>query len=32
MLAFSNAVRINEISRKLESRTSNLFDWLSQNR
>jgi hypothetical protein len=32
MLAFSNAVRINEISRKLESRTSNLLDWLSQNR
>lgn len=32
MLAFSNAVRINEISRKMESRTSNLLDWLSQNR
>lgn len=31
LLAFSNAVRINEISRKVESRTSNLLDWLSQN-
>ncbi|MGM0718210.1 MAG: hypothetical protein ACQET5_13800 [Halobacteriota archaeon] len=30
LLAFSNAVRINEISEKLESRTSKLLDWLSQ--
>jgi len=32
LLAFSNAVRINNISRKVESRTSNLLEWLSQNR
>lgn len=32
LLAFSNAVRINEISQKLESRTSNLLDWLSEGR
>ena len=30
LLAFSNAVRINAITEKLESRTPNLFDWLSQ--
>ncbi|MFW5919502.1 MAG: hypothetical protein ACOCSF_04800 [Halanaeroarchaeum sp.] len=32
LLAFSNAVRINKISREVESKTSNLLDWLSQNR
>lgn len=32
MLAFSNAVRINEITEKVESRTSSLLDWLSQDR
>jgi hypothetical protein len=32
MLAFSNAVRINEISRKVESKTSNLLDWITENR
>ena len=32
LLAFSNAVRIKEISRKLESRTANLLDRLTQNR
>ena len=31
MLAFSNAVRINEISEKIEGRTGKLFDWLAQN-
>ncbi len=30
MLAFSNAVRINEITQKVESRTSSLLEWLSQ--
>lgn len=30
MLAFSNAVRINEISQKVETKTSNLIEWLSQ--
>ena len=28
LLAFSNAVRINNISRKVESKTANLIDWL----
>ena len=32
LLAFSNAVRINDISQKMESRTSTLVDWLMQNR
>ncbi|MEF8786977.1 MAG: hypothetical protein V5A45_13665 [Haloarculaceae archaeon] len=32
MLAFSNALRINEISRKVESSASTLFDRLMQNR
>lgn len=32
LLAFSNAVRINDISRKVESRTANLIDRLTQNR
>ena len=32
MLAFSNAVRINEISTKVEQRTTSLMDWVSQNR
>ncbi len=32
LLAFSNAVRINNISRKVENRTENLFDRLMQNR
>ena len=31
LLAFSNAIRINAISKKVESRTENLLDWLSQN-
>lgn len=30
LLAFSNAVRINNISRKVESKTANLIDWLRQ--
>jgi hypothetical protein len=30
MLALSNAVRINEISEKIEGRTGKLFEWLSQ--
>ena len=30
LLAFSNAVRINEITKKVESRTSSLLEWLSQ--
>ncbi len=30
LLAFSNAIRINEITRKVESRTSSLLEWLSQ--
>lgn len=30
LLAFSNAVRINNISRKVESTTGNLIDWLTQ--
>ena len=30
LLAFSNAVRINEITSKVESRTSSLLEWLSQ--
>lgn len=29
LLAFSNAVRINNISRKVESTTGNLIDWLT---
>lgn len=28
MLAFSNAIRINDISQKVESKTTTLFDWL----
>ena len=32
LLAFSNAIRINDISRKLESRTANLLDRLTQSR
>lgn len=32
LLAFSNAIRINNISRKVESKTANLIDWLTQNR
>ena len=31
LLAFSNAVRINDISRKVEKGTGNLYDWLTQN-
>ena len=30
LLAFSNAVRINNISRKVESKTQNLVDWLTR--
>jgi hypothetical protein len=30
LLAFSNAIRINNISRKVESKTANLIDWLTQ--
>jgi hypothetical protein len=30
LLAFSNAVRINAISRKVENTSSNLVDWLTQ--
>jgi hypothetical protein len=30
LLAFSNAIRINNISRKVESKTENLIDWLTQ--
>ena len=30
LLAFSNAVRINEISEKIESSASGLLEWLSQ--
>lgn len=29
LLSFSNAVRINDISRQVESRTENLVDWLT---
>jgi hypothetical protein len=32
LLAFSNAIRINNISRKVESKTENLIDWLTQGR
>lgn len=32
ILAFSNAVRINELSRKMEGRAGNLVDWLSKNK
>jgi len=32
LLGFSNAIRIANISRKVESKTSNLVDWLTQNR
>ena len=32
MLAFSNAVRINDISRKVESKTENLYDWIMEKR
>jgi hypothetical protein len=28
LLAFSNAVRLNNISHKVESKTENLIDWL----
>lgn len=28
LLAFSNAVRIKDISRKVESKTANLYDWV----
>ncbi len=31
LLAFSNAVRINNISRKVEDRTASLREWLTQN-
>lgn len=30
MLAFSNGVRINDISRKVESRTKNVIDWITE--
>jgi hypothetical protein len=30
LLAFSNAIRINNISRKVESKTQNLVDWLTR--
>lgn len=30
LLAFSNAVRINEIGRKIEGQTGNLVDWLRE--
>lgn len=30
LLAFSNAVRINNISRKVESKTESLVDWLTR--
>lgn len=30
LLAFSNAIRINNISRKVESKTENLVDWLTR--
>jgi hypothetical protein len=29
LLAFSNAIRINNISRKVESQTGNLLEWLT---
>jgi len=29
LLAFSNAVRINEITREIETKTSGLLEWLS---
>ncbi len=29
LLAFSNAVRINEITREVETKTSGLLEWLS---
>jgi hypothetical protein len=29
LLAFSNALRINAISRKVENTSSNLVDWLT---
>lgn len=32
LLAFSNALRINNISQKVESKTANLFDRLMENR
>jgi hypothetical protein len=32
LLAFSNAMRINSISRKVENKTENLIDWLTQSR
>jgi hypothetical protein len=32
MLAFSNSMRIKEINEKVESRTANLLDRLTQNR
>lgn len=31
LLAFSNAVRINEIAETIDSNTSSLFEWLSLN-
>jgi hypothetical protein len=30
LLAFSNAIRINEIGRKVEGQTGNLVDWLTK--
>jgi hypothetical protein len=30
LLAFSNAVRINAISRKVENKTANLVEWLTE--
>jgi hypothetical protein len=30
LLAFSNAIRINNISRQVESKTANLVDWLTR--
>jgi len=32
LLAFSNAVRINDIRQKLEGRTKNIFDRITENR
>jgi len=32
LLAFSNAIRINNISRKVENKTAGLVDWLTQKR
>jgi len=30
LLAFSNAIRINDLSRKIETKTSGLVEWLTQ--